>query len=82
MPYFQVRVAQTQLKDFIVQATDRLAAKDIAAEAASFDPDLDGQILKKYKNVALIGYDSNESFDTQQAPKTDWLAALKKQKEK
>lgn len=72
MPYFDVRITQTQAESFLIEAADQSAAEDAAA---LFDPKKTGN-----KKVVLTHKDSSRAIDVSSASKADMTAALKKKR--
>jgi len=82
MPYFQVRVTRSYSKDLLIEASDRIAAGELAVAAMAFDADVESAAGKPLKHVILLAHDSHESIDTARADKADWTAALIKKRSK
>ena len=75
MPYFNVQLSENVLHEFIINATDRVAAQEAAADAVA-----DGTY--DYRKIINVRHDTQISSNVQDADKTDWDQALKKRKVK
>lgn len=75
MPYFHVRVTNSDTKDYVVNAANRFEAEHAAVRSA------DGQKIDP-KTIIQINESSSDSVDVVTAEKTDWTNALKKAKAK
>jgi hypothetical protein len=73
MPYFHVRVSQTQSETFVIEAANESAAEDAAI---MFD------IKKADKKVVLVHKDNSRAIDVSSGSKTDMTNALKQKRAK
>lgn len=73
MPYFHVRIYNSETKDYVVNAANRFEAENAAVKAA------DGQKINP-KTIIQVNENTSDAVDVVTADKTDWTNALKKKK--